>query len=144
MSPEATALVRESWPEIAVRGDAVCDDFYARLFALDPEARALFAHVDMATQRAKFMQMIGAMIDVLDDPGVLVSETVATGRRHAGYGATRRDFELAGSALLQAIGAALGDRWTPAMREAWRELYVLLSSVMMRAGGQATMAAGEH
>ena len=134
MHPDALALVRASWRELAPHADAVASDFYARRFALDERAAGLFAHVDMAAQRAKLLQMLQAMVDVADDPGRLVSEAVPSGRRHAGYGATRRDYELAGAALLQAMAASLGDRWTPPVREAWRELYELLAAVMVRAG----------
>ena len=135
MSPESSALVRSTWSEIAPRTDEVSRDFYARLFELDPEARALFDGTDMDALRAKFMHTIATMVAVLDDPGVLVSESVPLGRRHGGYGVRARDYELAGTALMDALERVLGDRWTRETRDAWRELYALLAGVMMRAGG---------
>lgn len=140
MSPEAAALVRATWAQLQPDVDAVTADFYARLFARDPEARALFAHVDMPAQRRKFAHTLGAMIRVLDDPGVLVSESVPSGRRHAGYGVRARDYATVGVALLQALEQALGAAWTPAVRDAWRELYDLLAAVMRRAGERAPRA----
>lgn len=134
MTPESAALVRASWAAVAPRVDAVAADFLARLFALDPDARALFAHVDMPMHRAKFVAMLDHLVDALDDPGLLVSESVPSGRRHGGYGVTARDYAAAGTALLQALAHALGPRFTPAVHDAWQELYALLAAVMQRAG----------
>jgi hemoglobin-like flavoprotein len=141
MSPEATSHVRASWALVAPHADAVADDFYRRLFALSPEAAALFAHVDMAHQRRKFMGMLHGLVHVLDDPGMLVSETAPAGRRHAAYGARDEHYPLVGSALVQAIEHQLGPAATPEVRDAWRELYALVSSVMRRASSRAGAAA---
>lgn len=121
--------------------DAVADRFYAEMFERNPHAAELFAGVDMAEQRRKFMHTIDALVRVLDDPFRLVSETVPSGRRHGGYGVTGIDYEVGGVALLEALQSRLGDRFTPEMRAAWRELYTLLASVMQRAGGGAPTAA---
>jgi hemoglobin-like flavoprotein len=134
MHPAAAAHIRATWATLAPNADALADDFYRRLFDLSPETAALFAHVDMRHQRGKFMGMLGELIRVLDDPGVLVSEAVPSGRRHAGYGARAEHYPLVGAALLQALEHALGDAWTPDVREAWRELYTLVAAVMQRAG----------
>jgi nitric oxide dioxygenase len=137
VSPEAAAQIRATWARLAPHADAVADDFFHRLFAAAPEAAALFSHVDMATQRRKFMSMLGELVRVLDDPGLLVSEAVPAGRRHVGYGAREGHYADVGSALLQAIEAALAADFTPEAREAWRELYGLVAAVMRRAGSRA-------
>jgi hemoglobin-like flavoprotein len=140
MSPEATTLVRSSWAQLTPHADAVADDFYRRVFEASPEAAALFAHVDMAAQRRKFLNMIGELVRVLDDPGVLVSESVPSGRRHAGYGARDEHYPVVGRALLQAMEHALGPAFTPEVAAAWRELYTLVAAVMRRAGSRAAPA----
>ncbi|MDF1505841.1 globin domain-containing protein [Roseisolibacter sp. H3M3-2] len=143
MNPDSAALVRESWAILAPRADALAAAFYEHLFALDPDARALFARVDMTAHRATFVAMVGHLVAVLDDPGVLVSETIPSGRRHGGYGVTARDYDVAGTALQLALIDALGARGTPATRDAWRELWTLLAAVMQRAGrGPAAARAG--
>ena len=142
MSPEAAAHVRASWALVAPHADAVADDFYHHLFELSPEAAALFAHVDMAHQRRKFMGMIHGLVQVLDDPGLLVSETAPAGRRHHHYHVRDEHYPLVGSALVGAIERQLGPAATPEVRDAWRELYALVSSVMRRASSRAGATAG--
>ncbi|MDF1503062.1 globin domain-containing protein [Roseisolibacter sp. H3M3-2] len=132
--------IRASWARLAPHADAVADDFYARLFATAPDAAALFAHVDMAVQRQKFLRMVGDLVRVLDDPGELVSESVPSGRRHASYGARDEHWALVGRALLDAMAHALGDDFDRATRAAWQELYTLVSAVMQRAASRARPA----
>jgi hemoglobin-like flavoprotein len=136
VSPEAAAHVRASWAQLVPEADAVADDFYRRLFEASPDAAQLFAHVDMPTQRRKFMHMVGELVRVLDDPGVLVSESVPSGRRHAGYGARDEHYAVVGGVLVQSIERALGPAFTPDVAAAWRELYTLVSAVMRRAGSR--------
>jgi nitric oxide dioxygenase len=93
----------------------------------------------MASQRRKFFGMLAELVRVLDDPGVLVSESVPSGRRHAGYGARDEHYPMVGRALLAAMEHALGPAWTPDVAAAWRELYTLVSAVMRRAGTRTTM-----
>ncbi len=142
MSPDATAHIRASWALLTPQADAVADDFYRRLFEASPEAAALFAHVDMPAQRRKFLHMLAELVRVADDPGVLVSESVPSGRRHVGYGARDEHYAVVGGTLLQAVERALGPAYTPDVAAAWRELYTLVSAVMRRAGARAAVRPG--
>jgi nitric oxide dioxygenase len=144
VSPDAVLLIRRTWAELAPGADALADDFYRRLFAIDPDAARLFAHVDMPAQRRKFMHMLGELVRVADDPGVLVSESVPSGRRHAGYGARDEHYTLVGGVLQQAIAQALGPSYTPDVAAAWRELYALVAAVMRRAGARAAASPAAH
>lgn len=135
MSPEHAALVRESWSLASRDLDAFVRRFYRELFDRRPTAAALFEGVDMDAQRKKLAHMLDALVRVADEPYRLVRESVPGGRRHAWYGVGAEDYEAGGAALLAAFAAELGDRFTPAMRAAWRELYALLAAVMQRAGG---------
>jgi nitric oxide dioxygenase len=140
VSPESAAIIRATWAQLTPRADAVADDFYRRLFEASPEAARLFAHVDMAAQRRKFMHMLAELVRVADDPGVLVSESVPSGRRHAGYGARDEHYAVVGGVLVQAVEHALGPAFTPEAAAAWRELYALVAAVMRRAGARAGAA----
>ena len=142
MTPDQVTLIRRSWQSIEPRRDAIAAAFYARLFELDPHARALFAHVDLEAQGVKFMSTFEALLRVLDDPFRLVSDAIPSGRRHAGYGVQPRDYATAGQAFIAALADHLGDEFTAEVREAWRELYLLVAAVMQRAGrGSAAVAA---
>jgi len=51
MNSDQITLIRESWPAVSAKADALTATFYARLFEIDAGAARLFAHVDMAAQR---------------------------------------------------------------------------------------------
>lgn len=111
--------------------------FYHRLFEIAPEVRPLFA-ADIEAQCAKLMSMLGTVVAQLHDDGTLNPLLADMARRHVGYGATAEHYPLVGQALAWALGQALGERFTPAMRDAWAQAFQAISRVMLDA-----VAAGE-
>jgi len=140
MTPDQAWIVRMTWTALAPRADEVVADFYARLFELEPEARRMFAHVDMAAQRRKFGDMLGALVHLLDDPADVVAETIPAARRHTAYGVGDRHLDAGREALLDALAAALGAQFTIEARQAWAELYDLAAAVMRRASVRVAAA----
>ena len=136
MTPEQQALVRESWARFEPAVRDVGAHFYDRLFELDPGARRLFAATDMPVQEAKLMQMFGHIVRSLDQPAELVSEVAALGRRHTHYGVKDGDYQSVGAALLWTLEQGLEEAFTPAVREAWSEAYLLVATVMRRAAAR--------
>ena len=141
MDAEHIRLIREGWQQIVPRSDETAKVFYARLFEMEPDAERMFAHVDMVSQRRKFMEMLGALIRLLDDPGDIVTETIPAARRHASYGVTDHHLDVAREALLDALQETLGDAFTSEARHAWAGLYDLTSAVMRRASQRLAQAA---
>ncbi len=133
MTPDRQALVRDSWRVIAPDAVAVAPSFYERLFELNPDARALFAHADMPTQHRRVMEMLDAIVESLDSEEAFVSGLATLGRRHVRYGAEDGHYDSVGAALLHTLETALGDRWTPEVADAWAEAYRLMAGVMRRA-----------
>ena len=115
--------------------------FYDRLFELDPATQRLFASTDMEAQGRKFWQMLAEIVRVLDEPDELVGQTAALGRRHLGYGVTDNQYESVGAALLWALEQALGSAFTPDVRDAWSEAYLIIATVMRRSAARASMGA---
>src|SRR3954466_15280413 len=85
MTPESQRLVRESFAKVAPIAPAAAAMFYERLFALDPEVRALFKG-DMAAQGQRLMTMIGTAVANLHRLDTIVPAVQDLGRRHVGYG----------------------------------------------------------
>jgi Hemoglobin-like flavoprotein len=112
--------------------------FYAHLFELHPASERLFATTDMVAQGHKLMQMLEEIVRVLDVPEALVGQVADLGRRHVGYGVRDADYESVGAALLWTLEEALGPAFTPEVREAWSEAYLLLASVMRRAAARTS------
>jgi hemoglobin-like flavoprotein len=138
MTPEAERLVRETYPQLEAERMAAAQIFYARLFELDPGARALFDGVDMDAQGAKFVAMLGSIIRSLGEAPSLVGQVAALGRRHAGYAVHAEHFESVGAALIWTIERVLGARCTPEVRHAWGEAYALVAALMRRAAERST------
>ena len=133
MTPEQQDLMRESWQRFDPRPRGAAVQFYERLFELDPMAQQLFAGVDMAEQERKLMAMLAQIVQAIDRPEDLVSSVAALGRRHVHYGVKDADYESVGAALLWTLEQGLGDAFTPDVRAAWAEAYLIVATVMRRA-----------
>lgn len=132
MTPEQIDIVEATMAAIEPRLDAVSADFYARLFALDPTLRTLFA-ADHEQQREKFSVELAGIASVLRRHGDFLAETTALGRRHVDYGVRPTHYRTAGIALLGALADALGTSWTSDVERAWRLAYNLTAEAMMAA-----------
>src|SRR4051812_33552725 len=133
MTPEQARLVTTSWNSVASIADSAIEQFYNRLFAIDPSARALFRVTDMPEQRKKVIEALSLALQSLDDLGGLTPTLEELGRRHRRYGVTAAHYDSVGQALLWTLEQGLGNAWTPAVAAAWTELFGQLSSVMKRA-----------
>jgi hemoglobin-like flavoprotein len=138
VTPERERLVRESWARFRLDAGSAAATFYAHLFELDPASQRLFAATDMEAQGHKLMRMLEEIVRVLDQPESLVSQVADLGRRHVGYGVRDADYESVGAALLWTLEDALGPSFTPEVRDAWSEAYLLLASVMRRAAARTS------
>lgn len=130
MNPITIERVQTSWAAIEPIQDVAADLFYDRLFELDPSLEKLFIG-DMMHQKARLMQMIGTAVGMLDRLDELVPVVIALGTRHQEYGVQERDFATVGRALLDTLAKGLGDAFTSEVRQAWFEVYSVLSTTML-------------
>ncbi len=130
MTPDQIRLVQASFARVKPEATAAAEAFYRRLFELDPSVRGLF-HGNMAQQGEKLMQMIGAAVGLLGRPETLFPVLHALGARHVGYGVLPGHYDTVGQALLETLGALLGDAFTSAHREAWAALFAIVKREML-------------
>jgi hemoglobin-like flavoprotein len=83
------------------------------------------------------MSMIGIAVKGLNDLDKLVPAVQALGVRHAGYGVVDKHYGTVAEALLWTLGEGLGDAFTPEVKSAWTEIYMLLAGVMQEAAAKA-------
>jgi hemoglobin-like flavoprotein len=64
----------------------------------------------------------------------------ALGRQHLHYGVKEADYKTVGAALLWTIEQGLGDAFTPGVREAWGQAYLLVATLMRRGAARTSSA----
>jgi hemoglobin-like flavoprotein len=129
-------LAQKSFAQVRPIADAAAALFYSRLFELDPTLRPLFKG-DLKEQGRKLMDMLTLAVKGLDRPETLLPALAALGRRHAGYGVNKHDYETVGEALIWTLEQGLGPSFTPEVREAWEAVYGFVAGAMR----EATVAA---
>ncbi len=137
MNSEEINLVQSSFAEVRPIAVQAAELFYQRLFTLDPSLRPMFKG-DMAHQGRMLMSMLHASVNGLTNLDALVPVVRQLGARHVNYGVKTEHYATVGSALLWTLEQGLGEKFTPAVRQAWATAYELLSDVMQFGANEAT------
>jgi hemoglobin-like flavoprotein len=140
MTPIQISLVQTSFGHLAADADGVARAFYTRLFELDPSLRTMFA-ADLATQRARLMQMLALAVQGLRNVQALLPALHALGARHAGYGVQHRHYAVVGQALIETLRQGLGEAFTAEVEAAWGAVYAALSGAMLASVATVATAA---
>jgi hemoglobin-like flavoprotein len=140
MQAQQIQLVRASFAAVRLTVSQPGALFYDNLFAVDPSLRNLF-HGAIAQQGERLMTMIGSALDLLDRPAVLLPVLRQLGARHVGYGVKERHYAAVGAALIRTLEQGLGVAFTDDVRQAWTELYGVISSTMIDAAQREPVAA---
>jgi hemoglobin-like flavoprotein len=127
-------LVRTSFARLAVMPEVAAALFYERLFAANPDFRALFKN-DMRVQGLKLMTTLAMVVYNLPEPGKVSPAIRDLAFRHVGYGVSLADYDTLAEALLWTLEQALGREFTPAVRQAWTVCYDELAGEMKAAVG---------
>ncbi|MGQ5523492.1 globin family protein [Chitinimonas sp. PSY-7] len=135
MKPETITLTQESWKKVSAIGPQAAALFYKNLFAADPTLQSLFKG-NIEEQGLKLMHMIGMAVGKLNNLEALVPILQALAKRHASYGVQPAHYQTVGAALIQTLEQGLGKDFTPAVKEAWTEVYTTMAGVMIPASTQ--------
>jgi hemoglobin-like flavoprotein len=134
-------VIQDTWRLVVPIAETAADLFYKRLFELRPDYRALFSG-DMAAQKRKLIAMLNFIVKSLDWPESAWRETVAEendlflivlalGRRHHDlYNVPDASYQTVGEALLWTLDYGLGKKFDGPAREAWTQVYTLVSTTM--------------
>ena len=138
MTNEEIELVKTSWEKVEPISDVAAEQFYGKLFEIDPTLKALFSD-DIEEQGKKLMMMINMAVNGLDRLDQIVPAVQALAERHVGYGVTDGHYDTVGEALIWTLGQGLGDDFTDDVKAAWLTTYTLLANTMKE--GAAEVAA---
>jgi len=136
MNSEQIALVQSTFKDVQPIAATAAELFYSRLFTLDPALRPMFRS-DMAHQGRMLMSMLGSAVNGLTKLDTLVPVVHNLGARHVHYGVRDEHYATVGSALLWTLEQGLGEKFTPAARDAWAAAYALLASTMQQGAAEA-------
>ena len=128
MTPAQITIVEETLGALDL--EALTVDFYRRAFERTPALASMFTS-DPAIQRARFAAELDEIVRSIRSLDTFAAEVRSLGQRHRDYGVRAAHYRLMGDALLAALAAALGDRWTADVEEAWMLAYNLTSETMM-------------
>lgn len=132
MTPMQITLIEHSFAKVAPIADTAAALFYQRLFELAPEVRPLFK-ADLTEQGAKLMKMLGAAVENLRTLDQLVPVLESLAIRHVDYGTKPEHYAVVGEALLWTLEQGLGEGFTPEVKQAWTDVYGLISKTMISA-----------
>ena len=130
-----------SFDMIAPNGDALMDEFYARLFERAPEVEPLFARTDLKRQMAMLLSTLVLLRKSLRDLDALLPKLRALGARHVAYGAEPAHYPVVGEVLIASMAAVGGDAWRPEHEHAWSEAFGVVAAAMMDGAPEAELEA---
>jgi NAD(P)H-flavin reductase len=106
--------------------------FYGRLFASNPEMRALFP-LAMDRQRDRFSRALARLVWSLDCPEQLDAYLRELGRDHRRFGVTARHYPEFMAALLATVREFAGAAWSDEAAAAWEAMLDLVARTMLEA-----------
>ena len=128
---EQLDLIRQSLIYVHPIAEQIAKSFYERLFEVTPPLQKLFTG-DMHRQGAMLMTSLELAVSNLDDPASILPAIQALGERHRSYGVKAEYYPLAREAYLWALEKHLGEKFTPALKEAWTAAFDALTEAMIR------------
>jgi hemoglobin-like flavoprotein len=109
--------------------------FYVHLFERYPTLRSLFVQ-DISIQEHSLAATLQIIMQAAEQQEDLSHMLYLLGKRHVMYGVLPEYYPLLQTVLLETFSASLGERFTPAMRQAWTETYENVSAAMQQAAAE--------
>jgi hemoglobin-like flavoprotein len=129
------SLVQASWQELAPLSPHVAELFYDRLFELDPSLEEMFP-ANLSLPGAQLMKVIGLIVRGLDDLDRVTPMVQESGRNLVDHGARPGHYVTVGKALLWTFEQSLAEEFNPRLKEAWADVFALVSSLMIEAASE--------
>ncbi len=139
MTPREIYVIQRSFAELRSIPDRVGARFYARLFHLAPETRAMFPP-DIAAQSRKLIETLVVVVDALDQFAMVLPTLRDLAIRHVDYGVTPEHYGLVGLTLIETLRDLLGPAFDGEVEQAWRDAYRAIAATMVDAALEHTAA----
>jgi hemoglobin-like flavoprotein len=119
---DSARMVQRSIAHLAGRELQLTEGFYNHLFAMLPEARALFPD-DMAEQRGRLLKALLSSVQALDDPAGMEARLQALGEIHFYRGIADDQYQYVGHALIRTVRDVVPADWSTWLSSAWISVY---------------------
>ncbi|XP_068608013.1 x globin [Brachionichthys hirsutus] len=153
---EQIHMIRESWKVIRDDIAKVGIIMFVRLFETHPECKDVFflfrdvedleglrSSRELRAHGLRVMSLIEKCVARLDQQERLEALAVELGKSHYHYNAPPKYYSYVGAEFICAVQPILKDRWTAELEEAWKSLFVYVTSLMKR-GYQEESARQRH
>jgi hemoglobin-like flavoprotein len=128
--PTTASLVQTSCELVSDRPVVLAERFYAHLFAMAPDVRAMFPP-DMTLQTEKLCAALLDAVRSLDNPEAMETQLSQLGAAHRSmYGVTADHYVYVGHALVRAVRDVSGHIWTTQLSSAWILVYEWIAAHM--------------
>lgn len=122
LGPDQISLIETSFTR-ALRGKAeLADRVYDRFFALEPEARSLFA-AHLSQQRAKITRALSFTVRAMSSDQELMRTAEGLARSHQKFHLRPGQLTHMAEAILGALQDTLGDDFDPATHRSWQAAF---------------------
>lgn len=83
--------------------------------------------------------MLDACVNMLGPDLEPVTRTLERlGARHIQYGVVEAHYPIVGEALLKTLETALGEKWTPTVKQGWVSIFAFISTTMQNGAKQSS------
>ncbi len=135
-APSAEEEISRTFALVTSAGDKAVAYFYGRLFAANPELRAMFPAA-MDAQRDRLFRALTRIVHSLRKPDAMETYLCQLGLDHRKYGVQAVHYPAVGQALLATLGKFAGPQWTPTAEAAWAAAYEHATQLMTAAAREA-------
>lgn len=137
LSEKSRPVIEATLPIIGERISHITPKFYSRMFAARPELLdGLFSRANQnnGVQQQALAGSIAAFAShLVNNPGTLPEAVLARiAHKHTSLGIVEEQYGIVYEHLFAAIVADLGDAVTPAVAEAWTEVYWLMADALVK------------
>lgn len=146
LSPESAEIIRATADTVIRNGETITGRFYERMFNAHPDLLQLFNRGNQANgqQRQALAMSVAAVAGHLAGLAPVPLDDIINriAHKHVSVGIAPAQYTVVGRHLMAAIGEVLGDAVTPAVRDAWDEVYWLFACLLVAKEAQLYQSAG--
>ena len=137
MTSEQIELVQRAWGKVTALNNTYVQEVYAELFRLSPELINLFPD-PAGMPVTKVSDTLNTVITSLEQLDALRFIIRDLGRRHQKFKVQSHQFALLKQALTLVLARRLGEHFTPALSDAWSQMYDEIAALMLEGLSQPT------